>query len=131
LGVNRSGRIVTVAYTTLVRPDRLTPKASSDADSVCWFALDSLPPLAFDHREIIAMARRRLRCRLEESASSFGYLPERFTLDQLRRLHEIVRGERLESRTFRRWALAIGVVEETGESRSGGRHPARLYRMSP
>lgn len=129
-GRDPRGRFVTVAYITLVRPDRLTPKASSDADDVCWFAVDSLPPLAFDHRQIIAMARRRLRCRLEESASTFGYLPETFTMDQLRRLHEIVRDERLDSRTFRRRALAVGVVEETGESRPGGRHPARLYRAA-
>ena len=69
-----------------------------------WFPVDALPPLAFDHRQIIAMARRRLRRRLEESAASFGYLPETFTLDELRRLHEVVRGERLDARTFRRWA---------------------------
>ena len=56
-------------------------------------------------------------------------LPARtFTLDELRRLHEVVRGERLDARRFRSWALAAGVIEETGETRSAGRHPARLYR---
>jgi 8-oxo-dGTP diphosphatase len=122
------GRYVTVAYLTLVRPDRLSPKASSDAASVRWFPSDALPPLAFDHGEIIAMARRRLRCRLEQSAGAFGYLAATFTLDELRRLHEIVRGERLDPRQFRSWALAAGLIEETGETRAAGRHPARLYR---
>jgi 8-oxo-dGTP diphosphatase len=129
-GRDPRGRFVTVAYITLVRRDRLAPKAASDAAGVRWFAVDSLPRLAFDHREIITMARLRLRCLLEESASPFGYLPEAFTLDEVRRLHELVRGERVEPRTFRNWALAVGLVEETGESRSGGRHPVRLYRAT-
>jgi 8-oxo-dGTP diphosphatase len=128
-GRDPRGRYVTVAYLTLVRPDRLSPKAASDAAGVCWFAVDSLPPLAFDHGEIIAMARRRLRRRLEESAASFGYLPETFTLDELRRLYEIVRGEPLEPYKFRTLARCVGLVEETGEFRTGGRRGARLYRV--
>jgi 8-oxo-dGTP diphosphatase len=127
-GRDPRGRYVTVAYLTLVHPDRLSPKASSDAASVRWFPADALPPLAFDHGEVIAMARRRLRCRLEQSAGAFGYLPATFTLDELRRLHEVVSGERLDPRPFRSWALAAGLIEETGETRAAGRHPARLYR---
>jgi 8-oxo-dGTP diphosphatase len=127
-GRDPRGRFVTVAYLTLVRPDHLNPKAASDAASVGWFAVDELPPLAFDHGEIIAMARGRLRRRLEESAGAFGYLPGTFPLEELRRLHEVVRGERLEPRTFRTWARAADLVEEVGRAASGGRHPARLYR---
>jgi 8-oxo-dGTP diphosphatase len=127
-GRDPRGRYVTVAYLTLVRPDRLSPKASSDAASVRWFPADALPPLAFDHGEIIAMARRRLRCRLEQSAGAFGYLPATFTLDELRLVHNVVRGEKLDPRQFRSWALAAGLIEETGETRATGRRPARLYR---
>src|ERR1700722_16479934 len=67
-GRDPRGRLVTVAYYTLVRPDRLHPESASDAANVRWFAVDGLPSLAFDHAEIIAMARRRLRARLDESA---------------------------------------------------------------
>ena len=129
-GRDPRGRFVTVAYLTLVRPDRLRPKAASDAAGVRWFAVDSLPSMAFDHGQIVAMARRRLRSRLEASAASFGYLPETFTLEELRRLHEAVHGGRLEPQKFRTWARAVGLVEETGRSRSGARHPARLYRAT-
>ncbi len=130
-GRDPRGRFVTVAYYTLVHPDRLTPKAASDAANVRWFPLDDLPTaLAFDHSDIIAMARLRMQCRFEVSASAFGFLPERFTLAELCRLNESVRGEKLDLRAFRRRVLAVGIVEEAGEGRSAGR-PARLYRASP
>ena len=53
-------RVISVAYTGLVQAADTTVKAASDAADVRWFALDSLPALAFDHAEIIAMVRARL-----------------------------------------------------------------------
>jgi 8-oxo-dGTP diphosphatase len=124
------GRLVTVAYYTLVRPDLLNPKAASDAANVRWFEVDKLPSLAFDHAAIIAMARGRLRFRLDESPDAFGFLPKKFTLNELRTLYEIVGGERLDPRKFRRRVLALELVEETGKIQVGTRRAARLYRVS-
>ena len=122
------GRFVTVAYYTLVRPDRLKPQAASDAANLRWFAIDDLPTLAFDHAQIIAMARRRLRRRLGESATAFGFLPDTFTLGDFRSVHQIIGGEPIDPRKFRRWALALDLVEEAGESRTRGRRRSKLYR---
>ena len=113
------GRYVTVAYYTMVRPDRLKPRASSDAANVRWFGLQALPTLAFDHAEIIAMARQRLRARLEESADAFGFLPKTFSLEEFRGVVEIVSGGRLDARSFRRRVLALELVEDTGKTRIG------------
>jgi 8-oxo-dGTP diphosphatase len=38
----------------------LKPKAGSDATTVDWFDLENLPPLAFDHAEILAFAAHYL-----------------------------------------------------------------------
>ena len=124
------GRLVTTAYYTLARRDRLTPKAASDAANVRWFAVDVLPSLAFDHAEIVAMARRRLQARLAESADAFGFMPKTFTLEQLRIVAEIVAGEPLDLRKFRRRVLALELVEEAGKSQTGTQWAARLYRAS-
>jgi 8-oxo-dGTP diphosphatase len=122
------GRLVTVAYFTLVRPDRLKPKAADDAANVRWFAVDELPSLAFDHAKIIAMSRRRLRATIDEFANAFQFLPRAFTLDELRSVAEIVAGERLDPRKFRRRMLALERIEDTGKTRAGTGRPARLYR---
>ncbi len=94
-GRDPRGRFVTVAYLTLVQPDRLAPKVASDAAGVGWFAVDSLPPMAFDHAEIIAMARRHLVLRLEQSPSAFNYLPGPIEPDERRHVLQTIRGERV------------------------------------
>ena len=124
------GRIVTVAYYTMVRAGHLKPpRAGSDAAGVGWFALDGLPDLAFDHAEIVSLARRRLKARLDQSPAAFGYLPAAFTLGEMRALYELVGGESLDPRAFRRWALCAGLIEPADAVRTGGtRRPVRLYR---
>ncbi|WP_244188802.1 NUDIX hydrolase [Streptomyces yokosukanensis] len=52
------GRYVTVAYHLTVVPG--TPvEAGDDATKAEWWPLNSLPPLAFDHADILAAATRK------------------------------------------------------------------------
>lgn len=46
------GRTITVAYIALV-DHPLPATGQDDADQARWFPLSSLPPLAFDHEEIL------------------------------------------------------------------------------
>lgn len=55
-GRDPRGRYVSTVYTTTVRYD-VDIQAGDDAGDVAWFSLDILPPLAFDHADIIAQAR--------------------------------------------------------------------------
>src|SRR5262245_52006057 len=91
VGRDPRGRFVTAAYGTLLPADRIRPpRAGSDAAGIGWFAVDDLPNLAFDHAEIIAVARRRLRARLDKSATAFGFLSGSFTLGELRSVYQII-----------------------------------------
>ena len=122
-------RVVTVAYFALIPRDRpIHESASSDAAAARWFPVDALPPLAFDHEEIIRYALRRLRYKLEYTAVGFELLPELFTLSELQRTYEIILGEKLDKRNFRRRILQAGVIEGTEHLRTGSGRPARLYR---
>ena len=96
-----------------------------------WFTLATLPDLAGDHPEILAYALRRLRYKLEYSAVGFQLLPAEFSLSELQHTYEIVLGEALDKRNFRRRMLQSGIIELTPHLRTGEGRPARLYRYRP
>lgn len=109
---------------------RLSAGPDEVASNVAWFAVDQLPELAFDHAEIIAHARERLRSKTEYAQVAHRFLGESFTLAQLRRVHEAVQGRDVDPSNFRRQALAQGRLAETGGLEEGTRHrPAKLYRF--
>jgi 8-oxo-dGTP diphosphatase len=125
------GRVVTVAYFALV-PDDVQPRAGDDAAEAAWHSMYNLPDLAFDHAEILKYALQRLRYKLEYTSVGFELLPNEFTLTDLQTAYEIVLGESLDKRNFRRRILEAGILVETNRYREGpgggqGR-PARLYR---
>jgi len=128
-GRDPRGRVVSVAYYALLAPDApVRPQAGRDARLAQWWPIGGLPELAFDHAEILAYALRRLRYKLEYTAVGFELLPERFTLTQLQQTYEIILGEALDKRNFRRRILQSGGLEKTQHMQGGEGRPARLYR---
>ena len=122
-------RVITVAYFALVPHDAIHHKAGRDASETGWFTISQLPPLAFDHAEIIDYAHTRLRYKLEYSSVGFQLLPDVFTLTELQQAYEIILGEQLDKRNFRRKILAAEILQETGEKQKEGEgRPAMLYR---
>ena len=122
------GRLVSVAYFALVPAHALTQGGPPEGG---WLPLHGLPALAEDHAGIIAYALRRLRYKLEYSAAGFQLLPEEFSLSELQHTYEIILGEKLDKRNFRRRILEAGVIEPTSRRRSGEGRPARLYHYRP
>ena len=126
------GRVITVAYFALIPAGTpIRTEGGDDASQARWFPTEGLPSLAFDHAEIIAYAIRRLRYKLEYTAVGFELLPEEFTLSELQRVYEIILGEKLDKRNFRRRILQANIIEATPHMRSGEGRPARLYRYRP
>jgi 8-oxo-dGTP diphosphatase len=122
-------RIVTVAYFALIPADApIRSEGGSDARLARWFPVDELPNLAFDHSQIIVYALRRLRYKLEYTAAGFELLPDQFTLTEIQHTYEMILGESLDKRNFRRRILEAGIIEPTAHMRTGEGRPARLYR---
>ena len=122
------GRVITVAYFALLAGDVPT-RAGDDAAEAAWHSVYALPPLAFDHAEILKYALQRLRYKLEYTSVGFELLPNEFTLTELQSAYEAVLGEQLDKRNFRRRILEAGVLAETSRYRAEGQgRPARLYR---
>ena len=125
------GRVVTVAYFALVRSEELVLEADTDADAAAWFPADELPDLAFDHAEILRVARDRLSAKVEYSTIAFQFLPMEFTLGQAQAVHEAVLGRSLDKRNFRASLKARRLVKGTGRKFQDGPHrPAELFRLA-
>jgi len=120
-------RVISVAYFALVSSDRVTPEAGSDAAEARWFAISSLPALAFDHTEIVQRALVALRSGLLTSDILLALLPARFTLSSLQEAFEAVSGEAADKRNFRKRIIGSGIVRESDEFERGSHRPARLY----
>ena len=58
------GRTITVAFYALVDSGKYKVKGNDDAVAACWYPVDDLPLLAFDHREIFERACRSLALKL-------------------------------------------------------------------
>ncbi|MBN1305781.1 MAG: NUDIX domain-containing protein [Anaerolineales bacterium] len=123
-------RLVSVSYFAL---SPANARCAARTESERWYPLEKVPGLVHDHAEIVKYALRRLRYKLEYSAAGFQLLPDEFTLSELQHTYEIVLGEKLDKRNFRRRILQSNIIEETNHLRTGegqGR-PARLYRYRP
>jgi 8-oxo-dGTP diphosphatase len=121
-------RVVTVGYYSLVKMDEYDPKASSFASEAQWIDVYQVPELAFDHNDIVFEALKMLRHKLIADNIGFELLPEKFTLSQLQKLHEIILDKKLDKRNFRKNVLKNENVKALNEKQTGVLHkPAQLF----
>jgi len=86
--------------------------------------------LAFDHFNIICLAVKRLKSKLNYTPVGYELLPEEFTLFQLQKIHEAILGEKINKDSFRRKVLASNQIEDTLHMQNSvGHRPAHLYRF--
>jgi 8-oxo-dGTP diphosphatase len=140
-------RVITVAYYALVAWRRLQHLQSKEQPTLMrldveWSGETGGPvdllnergerqAIAFDTSDILGMAVKRIRGKLDYVPIGFQLLPERFTLRQLQEVHETILDSPLNKDSFRRRMLASGLLEPTGEREQDVDHrPAELYRFT-
>jgi 8-oxo-dGTP diphosphatase len=127
-------RVITVAYTALVRPT-LAPlvRAGGDAAHAAWHAVTAAlaMALAFDHVEILRFAVARLRAEIGRAARAL--VPETFSMTELRAVHEAVLGQPIDRGNFRKRFLRMtedGLIALAPGKRVTASRPARVYRFT-
>ena len=84
-----------------------------------------------DDSVIVTHALDRLRDRIADPAVARSFLPDSFTIAQLREVHEAILGRAVDAPNFRRHALRSGRLRDTGERVAGTPHrPPALYRFT-
>jgi 8-oxo-dGTP diphosphatase len=124
-------RVVSVAYFALVNAAHFTLVADTDAEDAKWFAVADLPQLAFDHKQIIQTALRRLQSKLTYQPVGFDLLPKEFLFSELENLYCCILEKEIDRRNFRKKILSFGIIEETekfSEKKNG--RPAKLFKFN-
>jgi len=123
------GRVITVVYFALIKPEKINLKASTDAFEAKWFSVNNLPKLAFDHAKILKYALKRLRWKFEYTTTAFSLLPKKFTLTQLQEIYEIVLGKKFDKRNFRKKILSLKILKKSGKEKNVSHRPSQLYSL--
>ena len=127
-------RVISVAYFALVRP-ALVPhiRTGGDASRARWYPVADLPDLAFDHEAIVAVTLERTRRDLTSAPVAFELVPEMFTIQELRAVHEAIRGEPVDPGNFRKKFVRMlddGLIAQARGKRPTASKPANLYRFA-
>ena len=125
------GRVISVAYFALVNSSGLKPKADTDAEDAQWFPIKTLPKLAFDHRQIISMAYKRLQTKLTYQPVGFNLLPKEFLFSELEQLYSTILEQEIDRRNFRKKIMSFQIVEETNNISYNHRgRPAKYFKFN-
>lgn len=123
-------RVISVAYYALVNVNEYD-RSLVQQHNAYWIKIDELPPLIFDHPEMIAKARELMKHQASDNPISFNLLPELFTLTQLQNLYEAIYGEQMDKRNFRKRVAMMDFIEKTDFiDKSGSKRGAYLYKFN-
>jgi 8-oxo-dGTP diphosphatase len=133
----RPERVISIAHLAVLTGDQvsLAPIPDTDVSEARWFPFETVADLdlAFDHREIIRDARKRLVDRMnfarkdDESLDLlFAFLPDKFTLTQAQGVMKALKGEPVDKSNFRKYIDKFVVA--TGETWPMTTRPAAVYR---
>ena len=126
------GRVITIAYYSLINIGKVEIAPASFAQEVKWKEVRSIETLAFDHLDIMKTCLSRLRQDLTLQPIGFELLPEKFTLTELQKLYEVILEQDLDKRNFRKKILNMNILNTLHELQSGVSHrPAKLYSFDP
>lgn len=107
-------RVISVAYFALINLSDHNSELLRKHDAK-WFPLGELPPLIFDHQQMVMKSIDRLREQLSNSSIGFELLPPKFTLRQLRRLYEGIYGTVFDRGNFSKRILSRGILNRLNE----------------
>lgn len=126
------GWSVTHVYFALLPHESVKLQLGRGAQDIEWVKIqnDNVDrKLAFDHQMILEKATKRLKNKVLYTSLPVFLMPDKFTLRQFQTFYEVILGESIEHKSFRRRMLKAGILIETDEMSQDRGRPAKLYRV--
>jgi len=120
-------RVVAISYYALVKLSEHKAKGGTDAADANWYSLKNLPKLAFDHKEIIEVAYRRLQGKVRYEPVGFELLPKKFLFSAIEHLYETILQRKIDRRNFRKKMLSMGIIKQLEVQQENVAHRKGFY----
>lgn len=121
-------RTITIGYYALVEFSKVTPKPDIFIEEYHWHDVHDLPPMLFDHDDVVRTALEHLRINLYHKPIGYNLLEKKFTLPEIQSLYETILGRALDRRNFPKKLMSLGLIRDTNEVRHIGQHRSpKLY----
>ena len=115
-------KFMSIGFFALTEYSKVEPSGDFYSEECKWFSLDELPPLIFNHHQMIKDALHRLRHHIVFHPIGYTLLPDKFTLPEIMSLYETILGKTLDARNFAKKLTNLGIIVKTNETRNIGAH---------
>ncbi len=124
-------RMVAVGFVGIIDSKRVNllreTKNTSNAD---WFPINKIPPLGYDHEEILHDALIELRKQIVKSNMLKSLFPDGVTMPELQKTYEAILDKKFDRRNFRKKILSLNLIDDTDTvDRFEGNKPAKVYQF--
>ncbi|TXK21003.1 NUDIX hydrolase [Pontibacter qinzhouensis] len=121
------GSTVSVGYYALTDIVKVKPTIDFLSSECRWFAIDQLPPLGFDHDEMVQEALATMRMHLYHFPLSKRLLPPKFTLKEIKQFYEVMSGKTLNASNFPNKLISLELIEKTNDQKKNVAHRSPTY----
>ena len=123
-------RVISIAYYALININEYDRELVRQHNAY-WVNINELPPLIFDHPQMVKQARELIQQKSSTEPIGFNLLPKLFTLSQLQSLYEAIYGEQIDRRNFRKRIAEMDYIEKTDKiDKTGSKRGAALYKFN-
>ncbi|MBN1117853.1 MAG: NUDIX hydrolase [Bacteroidales bacterium] len=128
------GRVISMAYFALIRIDQYDKELVRN-HGAHWWPITKLPPLIFDHANMIENALERLQRKASLELVGKELLPEMFTLTQLHNLYNAIFQKQFDAGNFRKKLSSLNLLDrlpekDTSNSKRGAYYYKFKYKTS-
>ena len=124
-------RMVAIGFIGVIDCNRVKvlreTKNTSNAD---WFPINKIPPLGFDHNEILDEALKELQRLIVKTNILKSLFPDGVTIPELQKTYEAILNRKFDRRNFRKKILNLNLIEDTNTfDKFDGNKPAKVYQF--
>ena len=123
-------RVISLAYYALININEYDRDLVRKHNAY-WINVNNIPQLIFDHSDMVNIARNLIKVRATSEPICFKLLPDLFTLTQLQQLYEVIYGEVIDKRNFRKKVSEMDFIEKTDKiDKISSKRGAFLYKFN-